>query len=100
VVEQGGEFEIAYVAALSRSLSDVEIDQRFGVNPGMLADSKENDTYEKGTVVVDVDDPRSQQTLWRSALQGYVMFDMPEDDRQRRVTQAIERIFTSFPAGY
>ncbi|MDH3999590.1 MAG: DUF4136 domain-containing protein [Desulfuromonadales bacterium] len=97
VVDTDGDYEIAFVTALAGSLSDMEINKRFGVNPGMLGDSSDTNAYDKGTVIADVIDPTSGESLWRSALQAYVVFDLEEAVRKERIEKAVTRLFGSFP---
>jgi hypothetical protein len=93
-----GQYSISYVAALEGSLSDEEISRRFGLNPG-LPSQQTGQTYEKGTVVVDISDPTTKKSLWRSAMQGYVELDLPESVRQERVKRIVAMMFSGFPSG-
>lgn len=98
-VESDGQYEVAYVIATSQSLSDIEVSERFGVNPGMIGQSSDPTEYDKGTIVVDVQDPGAKVSVWRSALQGYASFEMPDDARRQRMEIFMQRLFASFPAG-
>lgn len=85
VVEDDGQYEIAYVVATSQSLSDIEVSERFGVNPGMIGQSTDPSVYDKGTIIVDIQDPGAKVSVWRSALQGYAAFETPDDVRRQRM---------------
>ncbi|MBW2477943.1 MAG: DUF4136 domain-containing protein [Deltaproteobacteria bacterium] len=99
MVDSNGQFEIAYVVALAQSLSDVEINQRFGISPGMVDDNPDPEIYEKGSIVVDIADPAGHTSLWRSALQGYAHLELPDAVRRERLQIAMQRLFASLPAG-
>lgn len=94
-----GQYNISYVAALEKSLSDQEIDSRFGINPGLRSKQQDGQVYEKGTVIIDVADPLTQTSLWRSAMQGYVEFGLSKSVRSARIKKVVETMFMSFPRG-
>ena len=99
LVDANGQFEIAYVVALAQSLSDVEINQRFGISPGMVDDNPDPGIYEKGSIVVDIANSAGHNSIWRSALQGYAHLELPDDVRLQRLQIAMQRLFASLPAG-
>ncbi len=94
---RGGEYKVSYVAALERSLSDEELDKSFGINPGLPSQSRSGQSYEKGTIIIDVSDAVSTRSLWRAAMQGYVTLDLSEKARRERVSRIVGKMFRSFP---
>lgn len=99
VVQRGGSYEISFVAALERALSDAELDAQFGINPGLPTKVKTGQTYEKGTIIIDVSDPEAQRSLWRSAMQGYIAQKLSTRNRKERVRRIVEQMFNNFPQG-
>jgi len=92
-------YRISYVAALEKALSDDEINKYFGVDPGLPAQSVPERSYEKGTVIIDVSDPTTNKSLWRSAMQGYVELKLSRSARKDRVRSTVSSMFMSFPRG-
>lgn len=99
ISDRGGAYVVSYVAALERALSDDEIDKSFGINPGLTSQNRSEQLYEKGTIIIDVADPLAKKSLWRSAMQGYVVFDLPSSVRKERVKGVVSQMFSSFPQG-
>jgi hypothetical protein len=95
--DRGGEYHVSYVAALERALSDDEIDSLFGINPGLPSQSPSGQSYDKGTLIIDVSDKTTRRSLWRSAMQGYVTLDISEKERRERIRLLVEKMFRSFP---
>ena len=75
-----------------------DINRHFGINPG-LPGQKSGQTYEKGTVIIDISDPATQKSLWRSAMQGYVEMSLTQSVRQERIKSVVAQMFRSFPKG-
>jgi hypothetical protein len=99
VDDRGGEYQVSYVAALESALSDDELDSLFGINPGLPSQSPSGQSYDKGTIIIDVSDPVGKTSLWRSAMQGYVTRDLSDKERSERVRRVVEKMFRSFPPG-
>jgi len=99
VVDGPTAYRVSFVAALEGALSDADIDRHFGINPGLPSPGEQSPAYEKGTVIIDVSDVDTHKSLWRSAMQGYVNFDLPARERRERIKRVVGMMFGSFPRG-
>ncbi len=93
----GVDYFLAYVAALENDLDDNAIMQRFGIVPGLMANSTDSRQMEKGTLVIYAVDASTGKNIWRSALQTMVTLEMDNTVRQQRINEAVESMFTSLP---
>lgn len=93
----GADYLLAYVAALENELDDNAILQRFGIVPGIMASSADNQKMEKGTLIIYVIDARTGKQIWRSALQTLVTLEMDDATRQLRINAAVESMFATLP---
>ena len=91
------ELQIGYLLALESALDSGQVRDQYGISPGLAGASPDDTQYEKGTVILDVLDPRTGRSLWRSALQAFATFDLPEPVRRQRIQQAVESMLASFP---
>jgi len=92
----GANYLIAYVAGLENDLDDREMMKRFGIVPGVAANSTDAQA-EKGTLVIYVIDTRTGRRIWRSALQTLVTLDMDDAVRQQRIYAAVDAMFATLP---
>ena len=53
--------------------------------------------YNEGDLVVDVVDASSKQLVWRSYAQGEVSPGMTPDERDKRINQVVDAMFSHFP---
>lgn len=91
---QWADFLVGYLVALESELDDQTIAKLYGNTPGLPLQSTED--YEKGTLVVDIVDGLTKQSVWRGALQAAVTFDVEHSVRQQRVTAAVETLLNNF----
>lgn len=70
---------------------------RRGLGGGMLAGSATTqvESYEVGTLVVDLFDSRTQQAIWRGTATGTVAGSPQKQDAE--VDKALAKMFTNFP---
>jgi len=95
--DNGGDYQVSFVAALRESLSDIELSKRFGINPGMVGDSLDQNAYDKATIIIDIKSAADGILLWRSAMQGFAVFNLDDDERKTRVNNAVTQLFSSLP---
>jgi hypothetical protein len=55
------DLNISFMAALESSMGDAEIAQKYGLVPGLMVNHVDKDLYEKGTLIFDVVNPRTNQ---------------------------------------
>ena len=96
--ESVADYTIAYTAALESSLDDTTILRRFGLVPGNMRIPDDNPMFEKGTLLIYIFDNRSDEVIWRSAVQAAVDFTLDQKEREERIEPIIRDMFRSLPA--
>ena len=91
---QQAEFLVGYLVALESELDDQAIARLYGSAPGLMVQN--TDKYEKGTLIVDIVDGVTKQSVWRGALQAAVTFEVEHSVRQQRVTSAVQELLKNF----
>lgn len=97
--ESAADYKIAYTAALESSLDDTTILRRYGLVPGNMRVPEDNPMYEKGTLLIYVFDNRTDEVIWRSAVQAAVDFSLDKQEREERIEPIIRDMFRSLPTG-
>jgi len=87
---------IGFTLALESALSDQEISRNYDIVPGPSRDKDTTNTYEKGTVIIDVADAESRSLIWRGALQAHASSDVPEEARRERIDKAVKILIDNF----
>lgn len=90
--EQQPTFYIGYILERENELSDEQLSETFGLNPG-LPDLPE---LEKGTMLVFVLDGESKQFVWRAAAQGFVLDDLDAEQKKLRLQQVVHSTLNQF----
>jgi hypothetical protein len=90
------DFYVGYIAALEESLDDATINKTFGINPGFIVTGNDTANYEKGTLIIDIVNARTNITIWRGALQAEVHFDRSNEERKKRIELAVARLLEDF----
>ena len=54
--------------------------------------------YEKGTIIIDIVDPKSQKVIWRGNGSGRLAEDQPEQTVLRNLNRSVTTILAPFPA--
>jgi hypothetical protein len=57
----------------------------------------DNPMFEKGTLLIYVFDNRSDEVIWRSAVQAAVDFTLEQKEREERIEPIIRDMFRSLP---
>ena len=91
---------VGYVLALESALSDMDIDNLYGINPHFVPDNADTDKYEKGTVIIDIIEARTNRMVWRGALQGMANFDVSDKERKERIKTVVDRLLNEFVKDY
>jgi hypothetical protein len=84
-------FQISYVLALEKDLSDQDLEKYFGLSLGLAGDKG----FEQGTLVIDLQDQQGN-SMWRGALQANVSSGLSEELRIARLNGAVETLLTNF----
>jgi hypothetical protein len=87
---------IGFTLAFDNTLTDQEISQNYGIAPGPSRETNSMNTYEKGTVLIDVADAESRTLIWRGALQAFASSDVQEEARRERIDNAVKILIDNF----
>ena len=83
-------YTMNYTAALKSDLSDDEVLQIFGAQPGLVSRGELDQKVEKGTLIVDVINQKTGQLHWRSVGQALAILDeISQQQREQRVKQFV-----------
>ncbi|WP_428355250.1 DUF4136 domain-containing protein [Methyloprofundus sp.] len=92
------DLNICFVASLQSALSDEEIARRYGLVPGLMVHNIDKARYEKGTLIFDVVNPKTNQLVWRTAGQALATLeDIPLDARKSRIDIFVKKLLAFLP---
>jgi Domain of unknown function (DUF4136) len=92
------DLRVGYLVVMNGVLSGKEINDRFGIQPGLNLQAPDTVRYEKGTLVIDIIDMKTGRTAWRGALQGFADLEISKEDRQERFDDMVMFMLARFPA--
>ena len=92
------DLRVGYLVVMNGVLSNKEINDRYGVQPGLNLQAPDTVRYEKGTLVIDIIDVKTGRTAWRGALQGFADLEITKEVRQERLNDMVVFMLTRFPA--
>jgi len=92
------DLRVGYLVVMNGVLSGKEINDRFGIQPGLDLQAPDTVRYEKGTLVIDIVDMKTGRTAWRGALQGFADLRISKEDRQERFDDMVMFMLARFPA--
>jgi hypothetical protein len=89
---------IGFLFALEDDIADKEIQQRFGLLPGVHSNGIDTNSYKKGSLLLAVLDNRLTQVYWRSAMQGFVELEKDKNDpTTERLQYILSMMMDDFP---
>lgn len=89
---------IGFLFALEDDLADQQIQDRFGLLPGVNRNAITDKRYEKGTFLLAVLDNKADLIYWRSAMQGFVDLENDRlDDSTDHMQQVLNLMMGGFP---
>jgi len=92
------DIDISFIAALTSALDDQKIQQQYGLVPGLVTQRIDHHRYEKGTLIFDVVNPKTQQLAWRTAGQALASLDdIPLAERQARIAVFVQKLLAFLP---
>lgn len=92
------DINISFIATLASTLGDDEIAQRYGLVPGLMVHNVDKNRYEKGTLIFDVVNPKTNQLAWRTAGQALAtLADIPLDERKSRIDVFVKKLLAFLP---
>jgi hypothetical protein len=89
-------FLVQYQLAMGDDDSGATVAEQYGVQPGLALQNPDKNAYEKGMLVIDIVQARSQVPIWNGAIQAFVTFDIPPEQREQRVNNAVFLLLRSF----
>jgi hypothetical protein len=92
------DLRVGYLVVMNGVLTGKEINDRFGIQPGLNLQAPDTVRYEKGTLVIDIVDMNTGRTAWRGALQGFADLRISKEDRQERFDDMVMFMLARFPA--
>ncbi|MDO6620569.1 DUF4136 domain-containing protein [Shewanella sp. 10N.286.51.B2] len=87
---------IGFGMALESEMSDKEIMDKAGLVAG-LSTAGIDDEFEKGSVLVAIFIPNSQQPIWRVLAQGFTETDKPVQNREQRFDKLTTMMLRAIP---
>ena len=102
---ESADFEVTYRAAVKREIEAYPATTsvgyghygRGGYGYGYGYGGTEIRTYDRGTLVIDVFDPRAKKLMWRGTAKGTVDEDRSPEEREERVREAVAMVLERFP---
>lgn len=97
--EQGpGDLVVGYSVSLDDSEMNSDAARRSGVIPSLNFSTPDPEKYEKGTIVIEVNQSANGIVAWRSALQGFSIIDLEDADRRKRLDGMVARMLSGLAA--
>ncbi|MEM9305119.1 MAG: DUF4136 domain-containing protein [Pseudomonadota bacterium] len=98
IVEEGedSDYLVGMLLAMTDTVSDDEILQRFGVLPGLVIHG-EAEEFEKGTIVLTLLNPVTLAMEWRVVVQGFANLESTPQERRARVRHLVDSMLAPLP---
>ncbi|MBN1346426.1 MAG: DUF4136 domain-containing protein [Phycisphaerae bacterium] len=90
------DFLVAYEVILEGDLDPAALAQRKGYGTEDWGDEL-GQKYEKGSLVIDVLDPKTNKLIWRGVADAELAVVATEEQKRKRVDEAVKRILQKFP---
>jgi uncharacterized protein DUF4136 len=99
VVEGKADFEVAYHVAIDRKLDAHTIYTGYGPyrGGGMGGTQTVVDSYDVGTLMIDVIDPATNSVTWRGTAQTRLQDLQTPEEREKRVQEVVDGVLERFP---
>ena len=92
------DINISFIAVLASDLSDAEIESRYGLVPVLTVPNVNKNNYEKGTLIFDVVNPKTNKLAWRAAGQALTSLkDIPLEERESRIDVFVKKLLAFLP---
>lgn len=92
-----GSLLIKYHVSLASELNDTALAIKYGLSPGLRANSLIAKEHERGTLVVDIIEPELNKVVWRGAVEVFTGVEDTEKGRQKRVNSLILDLLSGIP---
>lgn len=92
------DINISFAAALTSALDDRQIQEKYGLVPGLMVNPLNPKRYEKGTLIFDVLNPQTNKLAWRTAGQALASLEeIPLQERKARIKVFIKKLLAFLP---
>ena len=100
-VAGGGDVKVAYLIVVGNNVTTISVNDYFGygrddaeladkAHRAFAVDNKNPDYFEAGTLLIDIIDARTFELLRRTYVVRPVMRDLPAEERQARIRDAVD----------
>lgn len=93
-----GSLLIQYHVSLASELSDTALTLKYGLSPGLRANSLIAKEHERGTLVVDIIEAELNKVVWRGAVEVFTGVEDTQEGRQKRVNSLMLELFSGIPS--
>lgn len=92
------DIDISFAAALTSTLDDQQIQEQYGLVPGLMVNPLNPQHYEKGTLIFDVLNPQTNKLAWRTAGQALASLEeISLVDRKARIKIFVKKLLAFLP---
>ena len=107
VDRQQADFLVTWFGAIEKKIKKENIDHFYAPygygtlfrNPVLNTESAQPiSEYDKGTIIIDIVDPKNQKLIWRGSGSGRLAEDQPEQTALRNLNRSVTKIMAPFPA--
>jgi hypothetical protein len=104
LVEKGGDLEVSFLMLYKEGATTSVVDQYFGTNRAPekklvhVMNQLPPTSFELGTLIVDAEDARDHESLWRGAIMAKVHRDKPFEVQKKRIDMGVALLMSGFPA--
>ena len=92
--EAPADFLLQGLIVLGNELNEKQLREVLGFEPGLVASGTQ---HVKGSLLLMLLDPKTNETQWRSAVQIFVEQQLPEDIRQQRIRFGVASLLHPLP---
>jgi hypothetical protein len=103
LVAKGGDLEVSFLVVYKNAASTQVVDQYFGTNRKpehhlvKAINAAPTPNYEVGTLIVDAEDARDHESLWRGAVSTPVNREKPFETQKAHINAAVALVMKGFP---
>ena len=93
-----GSLLIQYHVSLASELNDMALTLKYGLSPGLRANSQIAKEHERGTLIVDIIDTGLNKVVWRGAVEVFTGIEDSQKGRQKRINSLLVELFSGIPS--
>ena len=93
-----GSLLIQYHVSLASELNDTALTLKYGLSPGLRANSLVAKEHERGTLVVDIIETNLNKIVWRGAVEVFTGVEDSQEGRQKRLNGILLELFSGIPS--